>query len=433
MKGNGMLKNLSASGNGMTRRGFVRLGCVAVVGASIVPALVGCGSENSTNTSSTEFDASDWNSVLAAARGTTVNFYGYGGDDTRNSWLDSTVAPSLTSAYGVMLNRVPMPIDDILTKLSGEMAAGVTDGSIDAIWINGENFYSCKQNGYLWGPFADDLPNYSSYVDTSSSEVLYDFGEKVDGYEAPYGKAEMVMWVDSAKTTDIPTDTSSFATFCANHKGQVTYPAPGDFTGTAFISCLIAGVIGKDTFSRLASMGADKDAIRAIIEPGLVYLKSLNANLWKAGATFPADSGTVDQMYADGELVLDMGYGLPQSKIDKGVFPATTKPFVLESGMVGNSSFIAIAGDSSNTPGAMVLINHILSPEMQASQYSTLHTVSVLDMSKLSSDQAAAFDTSSSNEDELTLQSMLDVRVGEASGQAVPLIEELWREEVVGQ
>lgn len=53
-----------------------------------------------------------------------------------------------------------MDIDQILSKLSGEKQAGTEEGSVDVIWINGENFYSAKENGLLFGPFADQLRNY---------------------------------------------------------------------------------------------------------------------------------------------------------------------------------------------------------------------------------------------------------------------------------
>ena len=91
------------------------------------------------------------------------------------------------------------------------------------------------------------------------------------------GKAQMCLWVDSAVVEEPPTTPEAFLEFCKQHKGMVTYPEPGDFTGTAFISCLIAGVIGKEEFEKLSSMAeATVDEVREIIEPGLAYLRELN-------------------------------------------------------------------------------------------------------------------------------------------------------------
>ena len=38
-----------------------------------------------------------------------------------------------------------MDIDAILSQLSGEISTDKKDGDIDMIWINGENFKTCKE------------------------------------------------------------------------------------------------------------------------------------------------------------------------------------------------------------------------------------------------------------------------------------------------
>lgn len=57
-----------------------------------------------------------------------------------------------------------MDIDQILNKILGEKQAGKDKGSIDMIWINGENFFTAKENKLLYGPFVDYLPNYKQYI-----------------------------------------------------------------------------------------------------------------------------------------------------------------------------------------------------------------------------------------------------------------------------
>ena len=243
----------------------------------------------------------------------------------------------------------------------------------------------------------------------------------------------MLLWTDTAKVKTMPTNAEKFLAFCKEHPGQVTYPAAGDFTGTAFISSLIAAVIGKAEFEKLTSIEADSAKIKAIIEPGLEYLRSLNPYLWQKGKTFPADSGTVNKMFADGELLLNMGYGTPQADIDKGTIPETVRPFLLDNGTVGNSNFMAIAKNASHKAAAMIAINEIMSPEIQASQYEKLTTITVLDMNKLDATQKAAFSDVVLGNGCLPLDEMLAKRIAEASGPAIPLIEELWTNEVVGK
>ncbi len=376
----------------------------------------------------------NWDAVLAEARGQEVSWYGWGGDSARNEWIESVLSPRLKENYGITLNLVGMDINDILTQLSGEMQAEAEESAVDFIWINGENFATARKNGYLWGPFTEYLPNYQRYVDSQAADIAYDFGSAVDGYEAPYAKAQMSLWADSAQIAGVPHNPEEFLQFCKEHAGMVTYPEPGDFTGTAFVSCLIAGVIGKDEFEKLSQMAdATQDDVRAIIEPGLDYLRSLNPYLWKQGSTFPADSTTVSQMYADGELVLNMGYGDPQADVDKGLLPQTTRSFLLSTGTVGNTNFMAIANKAPHKAAALVAINEVMSPEMQLDQYEKLGNITVLDLDKLPEEQRDAFDAVKLGDAQMPLSDKLSVRISEAAGPVIPLIEQLWLDEVPGK
>lgn len=420
----------------MSRRGFVAAAGMTAAAMMLGGTLAGCsGSGEKASEGGApvpgDVDYADWDAVLAAAKGQTVSWYGYGGDEARNTWINTVLAPALKDKYDITLDLVGMDINDILTQLSGEMQAGVTEGSIDFIWINGENFYSCKENGYLWGPFTSYLPNFNDYIDAESPEVAYDFGSPTEGFECPYGKAQMQMWYNSDIVDAPPTTVEEFKAFCQAHPGQVTYPEPGDFTGTAFISCLIAGVIGKDEFEKLSSMDAPtEEGVLAIVEPGLDYLRELSPYLWKEGATFPADASTVATMYADGELVLNMGYGAPQDLVNTGQLPESTRSFILDTGTVGNSNFMAVAANAPHKAAALVAINEVVSPEMQLSIYENLGNISVLDMAKLPESESAAFAEVPLGSTQIPLDELLDHRIAEAAGPVIPILEKLWLERV---
>lgn len=399
---------------------------------TIALLLTGCGQTTSTNTSTATSGNSDFDAIIKEAKGTTVNFYGWGGDDLRNKWLDTVVAPALKKKYDITLNRVPMDIDQILSKLSGEKQAGTTKGSIDMIWINGENFYSAKENGFLYGPFTQKLPNFQKYIDANAKENNYDFGYPIAGYEAPYGKAQMVMINDSAVAQETPKNTAELLEFAKKYKGKVTYPALPDFTGSAFVRNVICDIVGYEQF---ATMPADKETVKQAIMPAIKYLKELNPYLWKEGKTFPATSGQVDNMFADGELVLDMSYE-PYSvttKIANGKYPATARTFLFDKGTIGNTNYIAIAQNSPNKSGAMVAVNEILSAEMQASQFSELKALPVVDNTKLSDSEKKLFDSVDTGKGTIAQKDLLAKRIPEMPAKLVPIIEQIWQEEVVGK
>ena len=399
-----------------------------LLAAVMVLGLAGCGAEKQ----EIDLNNATWDEIVAAAKGTTVTFYGWGGDENRNNWLNTTVAQHVKEHYDITLEVVGMNIDDILAKLSGEKQAGSKKGSIDMIWINGENFYSAKDNGLLWGPFTEKLPNMANYIDLNDPETLNDFCMPIEGYEAPYAKAQMVMYADTAVTPDLPASAAELMEFAKANPGKVTYPALPDFTGSAFVRNIIYELCGWEQFQ---TMEADYDTVKAAIEPALEYLRQLNPYLWNEGKTFPESSTTVDAMFADGELVMAMSYGpfSVATGIDKGIYTETTQTFVFENGTIGNTNYMAIGFNSPNKAGAMVVINAIISGEIQLTQYAQLRELPVVATEKLSDAEKAAFDAVDLGKGVLSQAELLAHRLPEMPASLVPIIEQIWLAEVVGK
>ncbi len=389
--------------------------------------------DNEMDVISQEFNTNaDFDQILEEAKGNTVNFYGWGGDEDRNKWLKQTVAPMLKEKYNITLEIVGMDIDDILAKLAGEKQAGLEQGTIDMIWINGENFYSAKENDLLFGPFIEKLPNFEKYIDDDDEEVKYDFGFPIEGYEAPYGKAQMVFINDSAITEETPKNADEFMEYCKKYEGKVTYPALPDFTGSAFVRTLIYDIVGHEQFS---DMEANKEVVKEAIEPALKYLRELNKHLWNQGKTFPATSGEVNNMFEDGELVMTMSYGSYSVAIgrEKGIYSNTVRTFLFDKGTVGNTNYIAIAKNSPNKAAAMVAINAIISAEIQTTQFEELRTLPVVSYDKLTDEEKAKFDNVNIGEGVLPQDELLAKRLPEMPANIIPIVEEIWLEEVVGK
>ncbi len=409
---------------------------LAVITAMLlVSGLAACGSSNTGGSSgkdTADVENMSFDELKEEAKGSTVTFYGWGGDELLNQWLDDVFAPAMKEKYDITMERVPMDIDQILSQLSGEIQAGEEDGSIDMIWINGENFRSAKENDMLYGPFVDRLPNFNEYMDTESEDVTLDFAYPIEGYEAPYGKAQMVLIADTAVTPELPKNTDELLEFAKNNKGKVTYPALPDFTGSVFVRNVIYDICGYEQF---LDIEADKETIKEAIEPALDYLRQLNPYLWNEGKTFPESSTTVDNMFADGELVLNVTYDAFSTgiKIADGTYPETVQSFQFDKGTIGNTNFMAIAANSGNKTGAMVAINEMMSPEIQADRYDTMKVLPVVDYEKLSDGQKQAFDKVELGKGDIPQDELLSKRLPEMPAELVPIIEEIWLEEVVGK
>ncbi len=298
------------------------------------------------------------------ARGTTVNISMYGGDDAINAYVDDYVKPQLEKKYGITLERTPLSdTADAVNKLLDEKTAGKEKGTIDLVWINGENFATGAAADLWFGPWAKELPN-AKYIDWNSPSISNDFGYPVEGREAPWGKAQFVMVYDSARVEDPPKNTDELLAWTREHPGRFTYPAPPDFTGNAFVEQMFYGVTGEvEPFQKPFDQRTfDQDSPKIYD-----YLNKLEPNLWREGETYPESTAKLDELYQNGGVWLDMSYNpqLAQRQVDEGLFPKSTRTYVLDNGTLNNTHYVAIPFNSSNKAGAQVVANFLESPAAQ--------------------------------------------------------------------
>lgn len=376
----------------------------------------------------------DWETVLADAKGTTVNIYMWGGDELTNSWMDGFVADNLLEQYDITLNRVPMGPDEYLNKLLGEKQAGKQTGTIDMLWINGENFRTARQADLLWGPFAEKIPNFLQYVDKDAPDIAYDFGYPVEGYEVPWGKAQFVFGYDTARTAEPPKSAEALLAWVKDHPGRFTYPELPDFTGSVFVRQLMYELCGGyEAFPYTDEV--DKKALDEQLQPLWDYLNEMKPHLWREGTTYPSGVAILHQLFADGEIDLTMTYSpaLMSGWIDQGLLPDSVRTYVWDKGTIGNTHFLAIPFNAPNKEGAMVLANFLLSPEAQLSKYVPKNwgDLIALDTNKLPDDVLAEMEAIDTGIATLSPEVLQSHRVPEISAAYIPVIEELWTERVI--
>lgn len=393
--------------------------------------LVGCGTKNIEEKDVLD---KDFEALLEASRGSTVTFYGWGGSQQTNSWIDGYLSQNIKKDYDITIKRVGMNIDEILNNLLNEKQLNVENGNIDVVWINGENFFTARENNLLFGPFTEKLPNFNKYIDEDLPDVKYDFGYPVEGYEAPYGKAQFVMVYDSKKIDKTPADYRELLEWAKKNPGKFTYPALPDFTGSAFVRNIICDIVGYEQF---IDMKADEETVRKAIEPAMEYLKELKPYLWKEGKTYPGDAPLLDNMYGDGEVWMTMTYNpnVASGKIATGEYIDSTRTFIFHKGTIGNTHFLAIPFNAPNKAGAMALINYILNVKSQATKYepATWGDLPVLDNDKLSQKEKERFASIPLGIATLPQEILLEHRIPEMPVDLVPIIEKIWMEEIPGE
>lgn len=383
--------------------------------------------------------AADWNATLAAARGTTVNLYAWGGDTRVNRWLDEWVAPRLLERHGVTLHRVPMDPSATLGKLLTEKQHGADKaGTADVIWINGENFASARAHALLQGPILSELPNNALLADTPENTL--DFGVYTEGYEAPWGRAQIVLYGTPEAAAALESGPAGLLTYAKAHPGRLTYPAPPDFTGSAFLRTLAYGLLTPEAVDALHRLGDEKlsdDALKQratpLLQPLFAYLNELKPHLWRQGEHYPATVALLSNHYADGEV--DMGFSytpyFAQGKAAEGIFPPETKSFVFATGTVGNTHFLSVPFNAPNRAGALVLINELLTPDAQVAKLdlNAWGDLPVLSPETLVKDGRFAATIASGGG--ISPDTLNARRKPEFPARLVPVFDALWREAIL--
>jgi putative spermidine/putrescine transport system substrate-binding protein len=380
----------------------------------------------------TEFileDDTTFDAVEELARGTSVRFYMWGGDARINQWIDSFVKNEMMERYDIRVERVGEDAGIFVNKLITEKQAGRESGSIDLVWINGENFRNARESDVLFGPFVDLLPNYSMYVDTDAA--VLDFAYPVDGYEAPYGRAQFVFEYD-AKVTSPPSSFAALPDWVREHPGKFTYPQPPSFTGSAFIRQALYAVTGGHE-QYMSGFDAELFADRS--EALWEYLNKLEPFLWKSGTTYPKDKAPLDLMFQRGEVLINMSYHQADAsgRIQNGQYPETVRTFVMDEGSLYNTHFLAIAFNAPNAPGAMVLANFLMSPEAQYHKNDPANwgDFSILDFDKLPVAYQKRFSSLDLGIATLDAQLLRSVAVPEIPSEYVVALERGWEEHVL--
>lgn len=337
--------------------------------------------------------ASDWAAVVSAAKGQTVYFNAWAGADTINAYI-AWAGAEVEKRYGVKVEHVKITdTGEVVKRVRDEVAAGKLDGSVDLVWINGENFRAMKQEKLLFGPFAESLPNFALVDVEGKPTTRQDFSESVDGLESPWGMAQFTFFADGAKVAKPPRSMVELAAFAKANPGRVTYTAPPDFYGTTFLKQALFEQTPDQSKLYAAADEGTADMLTTDLFAG--FLDEFHKGLWRGGKQFPKTQAEVTQMVADGELLIGLTFNPnePANLVAAGTLPATTIAWQHEKGTIGNTHFVAIPVNAKAQAGAQVFANFLLSPEAQArkNDLKTWGDPTVLSISKLSSDDAKMF------------------------------------------
>lgn len=387
-----------------------------------------------------------WADVQAQARKEgAVNLYYWGGSDLLNIWMDNVVAPALR-AEGITLNLARVTgTKDAVDLVLAEMGAGkgVGEGSVDAIWLNGENFATLSQQDALFGSFAQLLPNARNIEwksdDSRSMLNLRDFGVETKSQEMPWSGEQYVCAVNRARVSerDTPSTFEELRAYLEANPGKFTYVKPPHYIGNTFVQAAIYAFNpdgnGAQPFqSSLDELGVAE--LARLVTPGLEYLKGLEPLLLGANGgkpRYPEDIAALDGLFLNGEVNFDCKFGLfaVATGLSTGTYPAEAEEFIFPEGnMIKNKNYLAIPANTPNPAAALVLVNCMASVDAQISKLKNVGMPAGIDPWLLSEADAVALAAASPGHVGLD-QAALDANAApDTNATLVDVIEATWLE-----
>jgi len=336
-----------------------------------------------------------WDAIAAAARGQTVYWNAWAGDERTNAFI-AWVGDEVRKRYGVGVQQVNLKdTAEAVTRVVSEKTAGRDKGgSVDLIWINGPNFLAMKDKGLLHGPFTHAMPNYR-LVDTATKRSnVVDFTVPVDGLASPWRLAQIVYVVDSARhrPESLPRSIPALLDWARAHPGRLTHPTVRNFLGATFLKQALHELVPSPEVLQSPATDANFAATTA---PLWAWYDKLRPTLWRGGREFPESGPAQRQLLNDGEIDMLISFAPAEAatSIANKLLPPTVRVFGMANGTIGNTSFVAIPYNAAHKEGAMVVANFLLDPVAQARQQdpTVLGNATVLDLAKLSDDERALF------------------------------------------
>jgi len=376
-----------------------------------------------------------WGQIVQEARGQTVHWWMWAGDEGVNRYVDQWVAAKAKELYDITVVRVPIKdtVEGVQQVVQENQAGKHEDGSVDLNWISEENLKTLIQGNLLCNGYRDILPN-AQYLDWESRIVAFDGDVAIEDWAMPWGVYQYVYVynTDHIPAAEIPRNFEEFAAVAAKYPGRITYSAPPDFTGRGLVMNMFLEVTG----------GADQwltgefnEALWKQKQCVLWdYLNGLKPNLWRQGTTYPEVISAQDQLYSTGELwfTISAYQAVPGRQVVKGVFPPGTRTAVVDSGTIAGNHTIGMPYNSSSKAATLVLINLLLSPEAQYEK--ALPDVwgigTILDLDRLPADWQEKFKNIPRHEATLDPVTLGQHQVATPAHYNVP-VEQGWRDHVV--
>ena len=307
-----------------------------------------------------------WDQILRDGRRQEVFFHAWGGDERINAFI-AWAAARVRGLYGVQLHHVKLPDPhEAVARVAAEKAAGrVRDGSVDLVWVAGDNLLAMRADALLDGPVFDLLPAARLVSREDKPATVRDRMVPLDGFAVPWRMEQLVFLHDPRTNPDPPRDMPALLDWALRHPGRLTHTDLRDPAGVAFLEQALYELAPKA--DRLLQPVTGEEFARLTV-PLWEWYDRLRPALWQGGRNFPANPAAQRALMQDGqiEMMVSLNPSEAVQSIADRKLPPSVLAYVLERGTIGRCSFLAVPCNAAHRAGALLTADFLLSPEAQA-------------------------------------------------------------------
>jgi len=392
--------------------------------------LTGCSTGSNEVVPNSEITSKQWKTIVESADNTILNVLYYSGDKEIVDWLKNDFRKDIKIKYNIEMRFTYMKFSEI-SELLSELKENDEESEYDLIYLSDNGFKELKENDFLYSDVLIKLPNY--YTNLKNKEYIseYDQGIKIDNYEVPIFKDQLVFINNEDVLYETPVSYEELLEIAKKNKGMITYPDPKTKTGMAFI---LSAILSKVNFEDLNQIDIDKNTIYEYVKPGIDYLIELDPYLYSNGESYPESNDDMDNLLNEGKLLfsMSMDYNRVTENIADSILPKGCNTFVINEGTTGNVDYFAVLNKSNNKSASLVVLNDIISGETQGVIYGNtkLNKLPIVDFKSMPSTELQFIKSVKVKYTSIKYDELIDYYIPEINSDVKNIIYELWSEYV---
>ena len=389
----------------------------------------------SLNIGSNDPEAKNWDLIVKSAEQSKVTIAMDHSNPMAIEWFKDDFTDFLKSNYNIEITIIQQSLLKTMDQLVQDKAGEVDFGNIDIVLIEDEGFKSAYSRGLLYGPFSDKLPNVKQNIGLRSLNFLTREGIKTNYYSMPFSRSQLSFIYNQDVFYETPENYDALIELIKQNKNQFTYPDPR-FTkeGEAFVLSIIGDSIDFEAF---LMENFDRNAFNEAINAGMNRLVQLKPYLFDAGEKYPQSTQNLDDLFINGALSmsLSMNFNYVTDQLREYEYPESASTFIVPTGVATYDEIATIAFNSPNKSGAMVVLDALLSPEMQASKYNprAWGSLPVYESATVPDSSLEGLKAARLRSTTVSYSAFMNAAMPEFSPEMISIVIERWEEEVLSQ